>query len=395
MFRVQRLLKYSLAALLVLALLPYAWGPVYRFPEPARFSGSSWWNPYEQLVGTWQRANLHAHGRAWVGLTNGRQPDVEVVQRYRDLGYDVAGVSNYQKIAAHHGIPTLPLYEHGYSLAKSHQVAIGAREVEWFDFPLWQFVSHKQYVIDRVRKKTALVGLAHPPSRDAYTLEDLRQLTGYHFIEIVNGPFSAFDGWDAALSAGHPVWGMANDDTHDLTDPRRTAAGWNMVDAATAEPSAIVDALGAGRSYSVLRTGEIEAANATTLDDVQLQNATLTVSVSGAASTFEFIGQDGALRATIKDTLSASYTLSGSDTYVRTVVTTPQTVLYLNPVVRYNGGRLSAPVATVDVARTWMLRASIGLGTLAIAAVAVARRRRTAIYNLQIPIYKAHDEVRL
>jgi hypothetical protein len=377
-FSNRRIFKYTLAAFVVLTLLPYAWGPVYRFPEPARFSGSSWWNPYERLGGTWQRANLHAHGRAWVGLTNGEQPDIEVVQRYRDLGYDIAGVSDYQKIAAYHGIPTMPLYEHGYSLAKSHQVAIGAQAVEWFDFPFFQFTSHKQYVINRVKQKAALVGLAHPASRDAYTAEDLEQLTGYDLIEIVNGPFAVLEGWDAALSAGHPVWAMANDDTHDITDPHRTAAGWNMIDAPTTNTVDIVDALASGRSYAVLRTGALDSANLTRLDNVRLQNATLTVSVSGLASTFEFIGQDGVLRATMRDTLSATYPLSNADSYVRTVVTTPQTTLYLNPVIRYDGNRPAAPVATVDIARTWMLRGSIALGALAAAGLGALRRRRSA-----------------
>jgi len=56
-----------------LALVPYAWGPVYRFPEPVPFSGTQLWNPYKTLGGRWQRANLHAHGHAWGGVTSGAQ----------------------------------------------------------------------------------------------------------------------------------------------------------------------------------------------------------------------------------------------------------------------------------------------------------------------------------
>src|SRR5262245_44949052 len=133
-----RVLKGAGLALVALVAAPYVWGPIYRFPEPRLFSGSSLWNPYAESRGSWQRANLHAHGRAWRGLTNGRQSDEAVAQRYRDLGYAVPGVSDYQKIAAQHGVETMPLYEHGYNLGKSHQLAVGAREVEWFDFLLWQ-----------------------------------------------------------------------------------------------------------------------------------------------------------------------------------------------------------------------------------------------------------------
>lgn len=380
-----RVLKRAAIGVVLLAAGPYVWGPIYQFPEPTIFSGSELWNPYTDLHGTWQRANLHAHGRAWAGLTNGRQSDAAVAQRYRELGYSVPGVSDYQHIAADSGVATLALYEHGYNLGKNHQLAIGARAVEWFDFPLWQSLSHQQYVIDRVKRKTDLVAIAHPASRGAYSTADLQQLTGYDFIEIVNGPFAVEDLWDAALSTGHPVWAVANDDTHDLTDPRRTAAGWNMIGSETPSTSDVVRALRSGRSYAVHRTGSIDSANVTVIDRVNVEDATLTVSVSGAASTFNFIGQNGAVRKTVKDVMEASYTFAKADTYVRTVVTSPQTVLYLNPVVRYDGTELPAPVARVDVASTWVLRGSSGLGCCVL-AFASARRRRLAVLPRPQPV---------
>ena len=81
--------------------------------------------------------------------------------------------------------------------ALSSTRAIGAHSVEWFDFLLWQSLSHEQYIIDRVKAKTDLVALAHPATRDAYTPDDLQQLTGYDLIEVVNGPFAGEDVWDA------------------------------------------------------------------------------------------------------------------------------------------------------------------------------------------------------
>jgi hypothetical protein len=183
------------------------------------------------------------------------------------------------------------------------------------------------------------------------------------------------DVWDSALSSGHPVWAVANDDTHDLLDPRRTAAGWNMIDASTAATGDIVDALRLGRTYAVLRTGAVDSANVTVVDGVSVHDATLSVSVAGAASTFSFISQDGAVRKMVKNTNVANYTLTNRDPYVRTVIETPQTVLYLNPVLRYDGARLPVPAATVDVAATWTLRGSVGL-SLGVLAFAFFKRRR-------------------
>lgn len=378
-----RLLKSVALGFVLVVVGPYIWGPIYRFPEPVRFGGSALFNPYAHATGAWQRANLHAHGRAWAGITNGQQTDEEVVQRYRNLGYTVPGVSDYQRIAAHYGVETMPIYEHGYNIGKRHQLAIGARSVQWFDFLLWQSLSQEQYVIDRVKAKADLVALAHPATRDAYTTDDLQQLTTYDLIEVVNGPFADEDAWDAALSTGHPVWALANDDTHDLTDSRRTAAGWNMVDATTTSAADVVGALKDGRSYAVLRTGAIESANLTVLDRVEVSGNRLTVSVTGADSTFKFVGQNGAIRQTVKNALAASYTITANDTYVRTVITSPQTVLYLNPVLRYDGKNLPKPMASVDASSTWAIRGGTGLGVAAV-WLAFARRRKA-----QQPVQRA------
>ncbi len=365
-------------AVLVVAALPYVWGPVYRFPDPPPFSGPEIWNPYSSLNGRWQRANLHAHGIAWGGITSGEQPDQVVVNRYRDLGYDVAGVSDYQSIAAAHGVETPPLYEHGFNIGKNHQLVIGARSVDWFDFPLWQATRHQQYIIDRLKRTSDLVSLNHPTTRDAYDVNTLHALTGYDLIEVVNGPFTAEEAWDAALSSGHPVWALANDDTHDVEDPHRTAIGWNMIDAPSASTADIVEALRAGRSYAVLRTGALEASNITTLAGVDVSDSTVTVNLHGAPSSVAFIGQDGIIRKHVSDVASASYTLTEADTYVRAVVTSPQTVLYLNPVIRWNGSRLPMPMASVDVAWTWIQRGSSGVIGVLLILVRVRFRHRSA-----------------
>jgi hypothetical protein len=375
-------LTRALAATALLLVLPYAWTPLYRFPAPAPFAGSQLFNPYAALRGTWQRANLHAHGRAWSGLTNGRQPDAEVARRYLELGYDVPGISNYQQIAAPAGVATIPIYEHGYNIGKHHQLAIGARDVAWFDVPLWQSTSQQQFVIDRVRGTTELVALAHPNSRYAYSTENLRQLTGYQLLEVANGPFTAEEAWDTVLSAGRVVWGLANDDTHDLEDPRRTAAAWTMIDAGAPTTEELVDALRTGRSYAVVRTGAIESAHVTTLVRVEVRDATVRVTTAGAASTLTFIGQNGVVRKTVSDATEADYTFSDGDTYIRAVIESPQTVLYLNPVIRYDGTTLRAAAATPDLSGTWLLRVAFALGCV---ALVVLRWRRRSILDVSEP----------
>jgi hypothetical protein len=376
---VGRVLRRVALGIAVLVLLPYAWGPIYSFPDPPPFSGQQFLNPYATLAGTWQRANLHAHGHAWIGITSGEQSDEAVAARYRELGYTIPGISNYHRIAAYEGVDTLPLYEHGFNAGKIHQLAIGAHAVEWFDFPLWQSLSNQQYVIDRVKRKTELISLNHPSSRAAYDPAAVRSLTNYDLIEVVNGPFTAEDVWDAALSSGHAVWAIANDDTHDVNDPRRLAAGWNMIDAPTTSTGDVIAALRAGRAYAVLRTGAIGSSGITTLSSVSMDGRTMHVALNGAPSTITFIGQDGVVLGTHEDTCAADYTFSDADTYVRTVVTSPQTVLYLNPVVRWNGAQLPRPASSVDEGWTWFQRGGLAAASALLLLWMKTRRVETRV----------------
>ena len=99
MVRLFKLAVYTVLGAGMLGLAPYLTCPFYRFPEPRAFSGAGFYNPYASVGDApWRTANLHAHGRVWGGVTEGRQPDSAIVNHYRALGYDVADVSNYQYI---------------------------------------------------------------------------------------------------------------------------------------------------------------------------------------------------------------------------------------------------------------------------------------------------------
>jgi hypothetical protein len=368
-------LRRTLAVIGLLLALPYAYGPIYRFSEPRPFSGPYLLSPYENLSGTWQRANLHAHGRAWGGLTNGRQPSAEVLSRYLDLGYTVAGISNYHQIAAHHGVGTVPIYEHGYNVGKHHQLAIGARQVNWFDFPLWQSRHQMQFVLDRVADRADLVALAHPGTRGAYTTSDLEWLTGYQLIEVLNGQFPHDAAWDAALSSGHKVWGIGNDDNHDLEDPDRLQVAWTMIDAPSPSTADIVKALGAGRAYAVVRTTSTPAPEDMTLAGASVIDQTLIVGVLGGPATFTFIGQNGITRKTVAGTLAAEYRFEPHDTYIRTTIRSDRSMIYLNPVVRHDGDGSPLPAAPVDAASTWLLRGSFAAGGFLLVHLAWRRPR--------------------
>ena len=367
--------KSTLIALTIVLALPYACAPAYRFDAPRAFTGSHFYNPYASSSHTWHRANLHAHGRSWLGLTSASQTDAEVADAYRRRGYAVAAISDYQKIATEAGTDALPAYEHGFNAGKHHQLALGATRVSWFDFPVWQGVDQKQYVIDQVRKSAALVAIAHPSSMSGYSYseDDFRRLTGYQLIEVINGRFTAENLWDAALSAGHPVWAIGNDDTHDISDPNRFAIAWNTIDAPSKAAADIVAALQAGRSYATLRIGDTDGTEAVTISSVDMHDDELTVTTAGPEARFSFVGQNGEVKKVVRDTKRASYAFIDGDSYIRTVVETPARTLYLNPVVRYDGATLPWPSATIDRWLTSFQRGGI-LAVCALLTLSLVRR---------------------
>ncbi|HWW88818.1 MAG TPA: hypothetical protein VNZ26_34735, partial [Vicinamibacterales bacterium] len=375
---------------IVFLILPYGFSPIYRFPSPQPFTGSQLRNPYANLRGRWLRANLHAHGNVWGGMTSGRQTDTEVVHAYRTRQYDIAGLSNYQHISTSDLVPTLPIYEHGFNIGKRHQLAIGAKRVDWFDFPFWQGINQKQYVIDRLRRSTELVAIAHPfiLQRYSYPSQDFERLTSYDLIEVVNGRFADEGPWDAALSAGRAVWAIGGDDTHDVTDPNRMAVAWNMIDAANTSDTTlgkdVIDALRQGRSYvvskrldsdspsvQIARAAKRPIGSAGVNGDVGLAGVTVSansirVACIGGPATISFVGQNGDVRKRVEDVASAEYSFAPNDTYVRVVVRSGETILYLNPIIRYDGNSLPAPNAAIDPLMTWVFRLALLFGCGAI-----------------------------
>jgi hypothetical protein len=364
------LYKRSLAALIVFVVLPYARSPVYQFPPPRPFTGSQLWNPYTGLHRAWRRANFHAHARAWGGLTNGAQTDAEVVAAYRAAGYVVATVSNYQHISQS-SASTIPVYEHGLNIGKQHQLAIGAHDVEWFDFPFWQGRNQKQFIIDLVRSSTDLIAINHPSRLHSYTVDDMSALTGYELIEMANGRVTTQDRWDAALSSGRAVWAVGGDDTHDVTDLNRMGIAWNMIDAATLSGSAVIDALRAGRSYVVVKAADATiGSDGLVVANIELKGQTLVVAIEGPPATIVFLGQNGRVRETTKNATSASYSFARDDTYIRAVVRGTGSTLFLNPILRTDGGAPRAPAATIDW--PWTIATRIALVVICAVVTGVA-----------------------
>jgi hypothetical protein len=374
----------------VLSLLPYLACPVYRFTGPRPFRGALFFNPYAGAGETWRTANLHAHGRVWGGLTDGRQSDSAIVAHYRALGYDVADVSNYQLIdhALDGDRTIIPTYEHGYNLLKAHFLVLGARRVDWFEFPFLQTRSQKQYVIDRLKSSGTLVVLAHPSLRNAETHDDLRYLTHYDLLEVLNHFTVSDHEWDAALSSGHPVWAVGDDDTHNIEDAGQTGAMWTMIATHSLDRDSVLAALSAGRTVAVAGHDGVSDVH---VRSVVVRGDTLLVTCDAPVRSISFVGQNGRLLQRTLGGTTASYLLQPNDPYVRTVVVTGRTTMYLNPVVRYDGASLFHPIAVFDGTATWELRGGVLAAAALLVVLALMASRLRLIPPFPVPVPEGAD----
>lgn len=374
----KRIIKYFAKTIIYMILVFfgmlavfYLMAPIYTFSDPVAFTGSKLCNPYQKMDSShWKRYNFQVQSKAWGGITDGRKNTNKLIDSvYNELGFDYVATSDYQKINNHGNDKPdfIPTYEHGYNIYKTHQVCIGAKKVLWVDLLWLQTLSMKQWIIDQLDKDCEIVVLAHPLLRFGYTVEEMKYLTNYEMMEVLNNLRISTEHWDAALSSGQLVWLMGNDDAHDVLHPNDVGRKFTMINSPSTNKEEIIRQLKKGNSYGVdfyptmdvPIEERIERIKYTpVVQDVKLFGDTLKVSVDQVAKEIHFIGQEGIIRHTVFDTNYADYVVRGDDSYIRTVFRFADgSSIYLNPIVRHNGDSpVSLKTATVNQRATLILR---------------------------------------
>ena len=339
--------------LLLAVLAIYLTVPTYSFKEPKPFEGEYLYNPYQDMnPDQWKKYHFHCHSRKFFGLTNGRKSkELAIDSVYRTLGYDHYGISDYMGINSHWADRKgyIPAYEHGYGIIhKTHQICIGAESVYRPDFPFMQNISMKQHMINKLGERCRFVMPAHASFTRGYKVSDMVLLSNYRLLEVLNPYGNAFEHWDKALSNGHRVYALGDDDTHDITDYHEVCHNLTMINAPDLDPEHIYDALDSGLCYAVefdnyfhfpmtLEEKAEQAHKLPHLTQAQLVGDTLLISTSHATmQEVQFIGQDGKVLKTEKNVATAWYVILPEDHYVRTHINVNGLQhLYLNPVTRH------------------------------------------------------------
>jgi hypothetical protein len=371
-----KIVGWFIAGLLILELLLYFTAPVYDFPSPRPFTGEKIYNPYQGMDSSqWRKSNFHFHLHAWGGLTSGRHNTPEEFWKtYKLLGYDVPCVSDYMRINRFNKDSAfyIPAYEHGFGIRKKHQLLIGSKNILWLDYSLYQNLQHKQHILNLLRSQNEVVAIAHPDWEGGYSLTDMKFLSNYDLIEVLDNNWRSVPQWDAALSSGHAAYILADDDAHDISDPYQIGRCCTFINSPTLHSAELISALKAGKAFGAevyMSDGEtfeqkaVKAKNLPILKSVEVRNDTLFVRADREAVKFVFIGQNGKTRKLVRFTNSAWYKIQPGDTYIRTEIVFfnqyhgAGTIFYLNPVFRYNDTKpANSLLAEINYPRTWILR---------------------------------------
>lgn len=323
--------------LFTIALISYLPTVIYDFKDTKPFKGEIFYNPYQNLESNIYKLNFHAHTKAWKGVTHGKNNTKELLEAYYQNNYHFASISNYHSIdSTSKSINKnifIPVYEHGFNILKSHLLVIDANKVSFFDFPLYQTIHHQQKVIDEVKNNASLIAAAHPEFGGGRKKENFAKLTGYHFVEVLNQYRNSAHFWDSALTSGKLVWGIGDDDTHDLIK-EKPFRRYNMVFAKNGTKEEIIKSMKNGKHYFALSENTNDGFR---LNFCKIENEKLNVKFNQVADTIFFIGDRGKKIKTIISDSLAEISLKQLENYVRIKAIKADKELYLNPIIRYDG----------------------------------------------------------
>ncbi len=343
----------------------YLFCPVYNFDASSRFGGDSIYNPYAESGGKYLvKCNFHAHARCWEGLTYGHGTGEDIQRVYSQLHYGVHAVSDYQYIDTSEQFSPnyMACYEHGFNLLKTHQLIVGAEKVCWKDYPLPQSASNKQDILNRLSSssKNALIILNHPMLRNGYSSADVKQLSGYHCMEVLNPAAISTKLWDAALSAGNPVFIAGDDDVHNVLDTNKTGNICTWVFVNRVNRREVIQAMKMGNSYGMIigktLSEEVRHQHNNSmplLHSVSVLNDIIKVQFTKPAKAIRVTGENGHLMDSRSSANCASFPFPKSEPYARVVADFGDgTQIYLNPVFRYAKNPLQQVAATINTSQT-------------------------------------------
>ena len=270
-------------------------------------------NPYCNNEGTWLRGSFHGHCVEHSACAS--IPLAESVTNYETIGAGFVAITDHDHITdlseTEKNHPNLVLLQGFEYSSRENMIFVGKHVEPLFKLPLEEAVA---------KGSDLLTVIVHPrphaDGRDYWTkpmIEELGVLPDG--IEVYNGHYGIATAvargrqplyaefWDEMLTAGHRLWGFANDDFH---DPEDFDNAYNMVLVNEVSQFGVIQAAKSGRCY---------ASTGLQLESVSLDENTINVVVD-APCKGTFIGPGGQILSSAQETTSFDY-IGNNEAYIR------------------------------------------------------------------------------
>jgi hypothetical protein len=313
----------------------------------------------------WYKGNTHTHT---LNSDGDSTPD-EVVRWYREHGYRFLVLTDHNFLTAVDGLNALHGAEEKFLVIKGEEVTdrFGEKSLHVNGLDVGRRIAPQggTSVVDVLNRNVAAIRaekgvphINHPNFRWSITREELQQVRNNRLFEIYNGHphVNQLGGggipgleevWDAILSSGTLLYGIAVDDAHTFKQPGNPdvpgpGRGWISVRAPRLEARALLDALEGGDFY---------ASTGVELADLQVTAEHMRIVVTPATDAkyrIQFIARGGRVVHEATDP-AATYTFTGNEGYVRArVLESNGRVAWVQPVMirarETAGGRQAALV---------------------------------------------------
>ncbi|HET7219501.1 MAG TPA: CehA/McbA family metallohydrolase [Vicinamibacterales bacterium] len=295
----------------------------------------------QQPAGTqWFKGNTHTHTTE----SDGDSPPEDVARWYRDHGYNFLVLSDHNVLT---GIEPPAATPAGDKTAAQPFILIKGEEVSdrFEKKPVHlnglgittkvdpqggdSLTNVLQRNVDAIRRADGIPHINHPNFNWSFSTAELQQVRNNRLLEIFNGhpQVNNLGGggvpaleqvWDAILSSGTLVYGIAVDDAHNFKQPGNPAVagpgrGWVVVRADRLEPRSILQALEDGQFY---------ASTGVELSEYTVTARSMVIGIkkdTWAKYRVQFIGTGGRVLHEAIDS-PAEYLFRGDEGYVRAKV---------------------------------------------------------------------------
>ena len=253
------------------------------------------------------RGQLHCHTTNSDGVSS----STAVVEFYRDLGYDFIAITDHDFVTQDPGVTGI-LFLQGIEQEVEN---LHTNRINSVVASSSTSATTVQKLLDEANISGDFVYLNHPLwENDHWLLPKIQSLDGYYGMEVWNALVTKKDAStkiNQVLNSHRKTYLLSGDDLH---NPALSWAGSACVYvfANTCTAPEIMDNLKAGNFYS---------SNGAVIDSIIVSGKTITINTP-TSGTIEFIGNSGSSSSVIilqtsASTDTASYTVSGSELYVR------------------------------------------------------------------------------